>query len=120
MTDRAQHLIDGAERMALSAHRGDSDAERMARLSFENGALRADIRRLCNEIENLPWLVKTFATEDEAVAILRVLHERFPGNDIDNAAICLQDQFDEERASVGSPNELRAEINNDDRWMEAA
>jgi hypothetical protein len=42
----------------------------------------------------------------------------FPGNDIDNAADCLQDEIDEE--NVGDPNELRAEIDNDDRWMEAA
>jgi hypothetical protein len=52
------------------------------------------------------------------VQILRELHAMFPGNDIDNAADCLQDEIDEE--NVGDPNELRAEINNDDRWMEAA
>jgi hypothetical protein len=117
MTDRAQHLIDGAERMALSAHRGDSDAEKIARLGYELGTLRMDVRRLCAEIESLPWLVKS-ATKHEAVQILRELHAMFPGNDIDNAADCLQDEIDEE--NVGDPNELRAEINNDDRWMEAA
>jgi hypothetical protein len=101
MTDRAQHLIDGAERMALSAHRGDSDADRMARLAFENGALRSDVRRLCSELDSLPWLVRN-APKAQCMELMRVIYERFPNENLGWAIANFRDEIDEENTPVSA------------------
>jgi hypothetical protein len=126
-TDRAAWLIRGAEAAAQSAYRGDTDADARARLAFEVGMLRSDIRTLCAEVADIPALIRAARlTPEQLIEILRAVHEVCSRHDderlrefteADYAADVLHDMTADQREPeqiADDEIELRIEIDADD------